>query len=160
MISVKKKPFLQTYKFFTENKYLGSLKVSLFKPSASFSGREGDFGFFREKHFEGKYFLSSQAYSFLASAHKPNGAGLKYIVEFKQHKYDLKPGELFYDRLYMHYELYKDNELIGTLVRDTASLKYLVDFKIDMPNIVQVFIFWLSLNAWIGERGWMLACYC
>ncbi len=157
MIRAKRKPPFLSYSFSSENEDLGSLKASLLKPTASFSGKEGDFTFFREKQFEGTYCLFSQGYSFLGQAHKPNGIGLKYIVDFEHLQYKLNPGDLFHDRLYLHYELYKDDELIGTIVRDTAFLKYLVDIKADMPPIVQIFIFWLSLRAWIGESGWRLA---
>lgn len=157
MIKAKKTPIFPTYKFHDENEALGTLKASLIKPAATFSGKEGDFTFFREKQFEGTYFLSSAGYSSLAQAHKPNGIGLKYKVDFDKQEYDLNPGTLFHDRLYLHYEVYKNDELLGILMRDTSLFKYLIDIKAELPPIVQIFLFWLSLSAWIGESGWRCA---
>ena len=157
MITATRNPILPIFKFQDENEHLGALKVSLIRPTATFSGKEGDFTFFREKPFEGTYFLCSVGYSYLAQAHKPNGIGLKYEVEFGQEVYDLKPGELFYARLHLHYEVCKSDELLGTVLRTTSLFKYLIDVKQEFPAIVQIFFFWLSFRAWIGERGWSLA---
>lgn len=160
MIRAKRNLLSSTYTFFDENETIGVLKVSLFKPTAHFTGKEGDFTFFREKQFEGEYFLSSMGHSYIAQAYKPNGVGLKYIIDFDQNEYSVKPGDLFYDRMYLHYELQKDGELLGTLVRDLKPLKYLVEIKLNLPPVVQIFIFWLALSAWSGERGWGVAwCY-
>lgn len=157
MIRAKKNPLLPIYKFHDENGELGTLNVSLIKPNARFSGKEGDFTFFREKPFEGTYFLSSAGYSYLAQARKPNGIGLKYEVQFGQKEYNLEPGELFYDRMHLHYEMYKGDELIGTLLRGTSLFEYLVDIGNDFPPVFKIFVFWLSLRAWMGQRGWSLA---
>ena len=157
MIRVKRNLFTPTYTFFDENEALGILKASLHKPIASFSGKEGDFKFFREKQFEGGYILSSMGHSYIAQAHKPNGIGLKYTLNFEQNNYDIKPGELFYDRLYLHYEVHEADELLGGIIRDSKLLKYLIEIKANLPNIVQIFIFWLALRAWLGETGWFLS---
>lgn len=159
MIRARRNPIIPIYKFYDENEELGAMNVSLTKPAARFSGKEGDFTFFREKPFRGTYFLSSVGNSYVAQARKPNGIGLKYEVEFGQELYQVKPGELFYDRLYLHYEIYKNDELLGTVLRDTFFFKYLIDFKEKFPPIVQIFFFWLSLRAWMGERGWSLAWF-
>ena len=155
MIRVNKPPILPIYRFFSmEDECFGVLKASWLKPFANFSGKDGDYLFFREKQFEGKYFLSSIGYSLLAQAHKPNGMGIKYEVEFHQQEYNLIPGDLFYDRLHLHYEIYKGEELLGSLIRGKSLFKFIVDIKADIPPIIQIFIFWLALRAWMGERGW------
>ena len=33
-------------------------------------------------------------HSYIAQAYKPNGTGLKYVIDFEQNKYFLRPGEL------------------------------------------------------------------
>ncbi len=154
MIRAKKHIIFPTFNFHDENEVLGTLKVSLLTLKANFHGKEGDFNFFRETMSQGNYYLSTAGNDYLSQALKPNGIGLKYKVEYKREQYVLKPGELFQDDLHLHYELFLEDNKIGLLVLEKPYRDFLIKVEVEMPPIVQIFLFWLSLRAWIGEKGW------
>ena len=74
MIHGKKLFLLPKCNFFIDGKFVGYLKYSCFRPRATFSGREGDFVFYREKWANGGYFLTNNAAT-IAEAQKPNDIG-------------------------------------------------------------------------------------
>ncbi len=160
MLSVKRNFISDRYIFWDEKKTVGILKTPLFRQTAYFSGKEGDFLFSREKLFEGAFILADKENTSIIRANKPRGTGLEYTLKYNQQQYSLYPGELFYSRRLPHYELHMDDKLLGTVIRDLKLFRYLISIEEDIPPVVQIFIFWLSLQAWKGERGWRAARIC
>ena len=148
MIKVKKTsifPF-NNFLFFGEE-YIGELNPSFFKPKATYSSKEGEYIFYREKFFEGTFYLSSEKGLYLAQASKPNGIGFRYDVYVNNEIYALRPDvqEGFY------FKVLKNDQLIGT-VSGSPYLKS--KCIIEIPNVsttIQIFMFWLALKSQQGN---------
>lgn len=127
---------------------IGVLKFSYLRPRATFSGKEGDFVFFRDKWSNGPYFLTSNA-STIAQAKKPNDMGSKYDIHLQGRIYKLLPGELFYERKGLNYVVLSDEQKLGVIAASWMKIEIAVDSS--LPVSVQVFMFWLALSSWRAE---------
>lgn len=143
--------------FSVDGESLGVLKYSYLRPKASFGGKEGDYLFFREKGFNGSFFLTNNA-SFIATAQKPNDVGFKYEVQFENRIYKLIPGDLFYERNALHFVVLSDEQELGVI----AAVQREIEIAVDpiFPASVQVFMFWLSFISWIAETVSSQAHWC
>ena len=153
MMRAEKKFFFPIYHFFQSENYFGTLKASSLKPKAHFIAEEGTFTFLRENFMSGSYFCMLQA-GYRAKADKPNGTGLSYVVRHRSVSYFLKSGDAFNESLQLNYDVYENDNKIGSIYQNPTKFHINIDIADKIPPTIQVFIFWLSYRAWIGERGW------
>ncbi|CAB5108547.1 hypothetical protein D3OALGA1CA_3597 [Olavius algarvensis associated proteobacterium Delta 3] len=153
MLTAERKIFTPTYHFFEDDDYFGTLRASFFIPKAVFIAREGNYKFYREKLFEGKYFCDFH-YDCKAIAEKPQGIGYSYSIKHKSISYLLKPGSLFNEMAAFQFELYEGNELLGSIYENPTKFILSIEMEREVSRILQCFIFWLGFRAWIGLRGW------
>jgi len=153
MMRAQKRFFFSTYHVFQNENYFGTLKASILKPKAYFIAEEGTFTFLRESFMSGSYFCMLHA-GYRAEADKPNGIGLSYIVRHRSVSYFLKPGKAFSERLELNYDVYDSENIIGSIYQNPTKFHLYIDILDKIPPTIQVFMFWLSFRAWVGERGW------
>jgi len=153
MLRAERKFFIPTYHFFEDDDYFGTLRASSFIPKAVFIAREGNYTFYREKLFEGKYFCDFH-YDFKAIAEKPHGIGYSYSIKHKSISYFLKPGSLFNEMAAFQFELYEGNELLGSIYENPTKYILNIEMESEVSQILQCFVFWLGFRAWVGNRAW------
>ena len=153
MLRVKKNILLSTYHFYYGHEYFGALKASAFKPLAKFIAEEGTYTFSRENFSYGSFFCRLEANQ-IAMADKPDGIGFSYNVRFRSNSYLMKPGDPFHDRLELNYELYREDNLTGSIYQNHTRYNLNIDIKEDLPKVIQCFLFWLAFQAWVGQKSW------
>ncbi len=158
MLNAEKKLLISTYHFFDDKEYFGTLKACLLAPKATFIAKEGKYFFSREKWFEGKYFCTYK-YKHEALAEKPLGFGYDYLVAHQGEEYHLKPGELFNRKSGFHFELLQNGRKVGTIKENPTKYFLLLDFDLNLPRIIQCFMFWLSYRSWSSRGGWRMTVF-
>lgn len=154
---VAKKQFLQPiYYIFQENSHYGKLKNSWFVPKASFFDEKQNYQFFRERWSSGTYFLSI-GNSYIARASKSGGIGSSYSIKYRYDFFELKPGDTFYQKSLLDFKLSQNDSVLGNISQNSSSFQFAIDIGGEIPTLVKVFIFWLSILAWKAETGWDLA---
>ncbi len=126
MVHGKRLPLIPRCIFSVDGQYTGVLKYSYFRPRATFSGREGDFTFFREKFANGSYFLMSNA-GLIAQAKKPNDMGIKYDVQFQNDVYKLVPGDEFYEANRLQYVVRRNEQEHGEITASWRKIEIILD---------------------------------